>query len=51
MRVGLGAIAVAVLFVASGVAVGAAKAPGDDPAAHAAHEAYVKAINSNDLDT
>lgn len=29
----------------------AAPVPGDDPAAHQAHEAYVAAINSNNLDT
>ena len=29
----------------------AATAAGDDPAAHQAHEAYVTAINSNNLDT
>lgn len=29
----------------------AATAAGDDPAAHRAHEAYVSAINSNNLDT
>jgi ketosteroid isomerase-like protein len=29
----------------------ATTASGDDPAAHQAHEAYVTAINSNDLDT
>ena len=29
----------------------AATASGDDPAAHQAHEAYVTAINSNNLDT
>lgn len=29
----------------------AAPASGDDPAAHQAHEAYVTAINSNNLDT
>ncbi len=51
MRSVLGILVTFLFCGACATPSGPPKAAADDPAAHRAHEAYVAAINSNDLDT